>query len=134
MQPRSNRPTTFTTEYQPATDLPYIKTSQTMKRVLVTGASGFIGYQCILPLVDRGYEVHAVSRSLTSFDDESVTWHAADLRDSERTRRLLEDIRPTHLLHTAWYLEPGSFYESPENCEWVRISLELVQEFNKRGG
>ncbi|MHB0971047.1 MAG: NAD-dependent epimerase/dehydratase family protein, partial [Thermoanaerobaculia bacterium] len=29
-----------------------------MKRVLVTGASGFIGRQSLGPLLDRGYEVH----------------------------------------------------------------------------
>jgi uncharacterized protein YbjT (DUF2867 family) len=32
-----------------------------MKRVLLTGASGFIGKHCIAPLKARGYDVHAVS-------------------------------------------------------------------------
>jgi len=34
-----------------------------MKRVLLTGAGGFIGTHCIAPLLERGYEVHAVSRA-----------------------------------------------------------------------
>jgi len=29
-----------------------------MKRVLVTGASGFIGRHVLAPLVERGYDVH----------------------------------------------------------------------------
>ena len=29
------------------------------KRVLLTGASGFIGRQAVEPLLRRGYEVHA---------------------------------------------------------------------------
>ena len=32
-----------------------------MKRVLVTGASGFVGYQSLAPLVARGFDVIAVT-------------------------------------------------------------------------
>ena len=32
-----------------------------MKRVLLTGATGFVGRNAIAPLVAKGYEVHAVS-------------------------------------------------------------------------
>ncbi|MEZ4330502.1 MAG: NAD-dependent epimerase/dehydratase family protein [Myxococcota bacterium] len=31
------------------------------QRVLVTGATGFIGHHTLAPLVARGYEVHALS-------------------------------------------------------------------------
>ena len=33
-----------------------------MKRVLITGARGFLGRHCLPLLLERGYEVHAVSR------------------------------------------------------------------------
>lgn len=36
---------------------------QVAKRVLVTGASGFIGKQCLPVLLARGYEVHALFSS-----------------------------------------------------------------------
>ena len=32
-----------------------------MKKILVTGASGFIGRHTLTPLLQAGYEVHAVS-------------------------------------------------------------------------
>ena len=32
-----------------------------MRRVLITGAAGFIGRHCLAPLLDRGFEVHALS-------------------------------------------------------------------------
>jgi len=32
-----------------------------MKKILVTGASGFIGRHTLAPLLQAGYEVHAVS-------------------------------------------------------------------------
>ncbi len=34
-------------------------------RVLVTGASGFVGRQTIGPLLDMSYEVHAVGSTVT---------------------------------------------------------------------
>ena len=39
-----------------------------MRRVLVTGASGFIGRQALAPLTVRGYEVHAVARHVPGED------------------------------------------------------------------
>ena len=53
-------------------------------RVLVTGASGFIGRHVLLPLVERGFEVHAVGNSRKGTAD--VAWYAADLL-SENARR-----------------------------------------------
>ena len=35
-----------------------------MEKVLVTGATGFIGLHCIKQLLDRGYSVNGTLRSL----------------------------------------------------------------------
>ncbi len=105
-----------------------------MKRVLVTGASGFVGYQCLLPLQRKGYEVHAVARSRNRDDFGAVHWHVADLLDPRQVQDLISKVRPTHLLHSAWFLQPGAFYQSPLNCDWVRASLRLLQSFHEAGG
>lgn len=107
-----------------------------MKRVLVTGASGFVGYQMLEPLALKGYEVHAVARSRSGQgrEDVRIHWHEEDLLDSAAVARLASDVQPTHLLHSAWFLQPGAFYESPLNFEWVRASLELLQRFREFGG
>lgn len=34
-----------------------------MRRVLITGAAGFIGRHCLAPLLDRGFEVHALAQA-----------------------------------------------------------------------
>ena len=49
------------------------------RRVLVTGARGFIGWHCLEPLRARGYQVHAVSRAAEPDHVTGVTWHATDL-------------------------------------------------------
>ncbi|MFN0171033.1 MAG: NAD-dependent epimerase/dehydratase family protein [Bryobacteraceae bacterium] len=104
-----------------------------MKRVLVTGASGFIGYHCLQPLATRGYEVHALS-SKPRAETTGVVWHQADLLEPGSARALLADIRPTHLLHLAWFVVPGKLISAPENFAWVTGSLDLVQQFAAVGG
>ncbi|MGI8566895.1 MAG: NAD-dependent epimerase/dehydratase family protein, partial [Pyrinomonadaceae bacterium] len=39
-----------------------------MKKVLLTGATGFIGNYCLPLLLADGYEVHAVSSRVETFD------------------------------------------------------------------
>jgi nucleoside-diphosphate-sugar epimerase len=99
-----------------------------MKKVLITGATGFIGQHCLEPLKARGYEVHAVSSA------NGVHWHQADLLQSGTAKTLLSEVKPTHLLHLAWFVVPGKLIAAPENFAWVRASMELVQEFAAQGG
>jgi nucleoside-diphosphate-sugar epimerase len=104
-----------------------------MKRVLVTGASGFIGRHCLPALASLGYDVYAISHS-RSRPDELATWYSADLLDLAAMIRLLREIRPTHLMHLAWYAEPTDYRDSSENLAWVRASIELVRGFAVLGG
>ncbi len=106
-----------------------------MKRVLVTGAGGFIGRQTLDELIDRGFDVHATGRSLLPADTPArVCFHECDLMDSRATRDLLHRVRPTHLLHLAWYAKPGVFWTSLDNLRWVAASLELYLAFAETGG
>jgi nucleoside-diphosphate-sugar epimerase len=103
-------------------------------RVLVTGASGFVGRRALVALRRRGLEVHAVARRPPGERADDVAWHTADLLDDGARRTLLEHVRATHLLHLAWYAEPGAFWAARENAPWVAASVRLVEEFADAGG
>jgi nucleoside-diphosphate-sugar epimerase len=106
-----------------------------MKKVLLTGARGFIGTHCLEVLVKRGYEVHAISaKGRWNSAGSDVNWHHADLHNAEQIVRLLTEVRPQYLLHLAWYVEHGVYWNSPENLRWVRSSLSLLQAFIDAGG
>ncbi len=106
-----------------------------MKKVLLTGASGFIGRHCLEPLVRRGFEVHAVSsKKQRNFLRERVQWHHADLHNAEHVLRLMVEVKPEYLLHLAWDVTPGFYWSSLENLRWVRTSLGLLQAFIDAGG
>lgn len=104
------------------------------KKVLVTGASGFIGQHALAPLVARGYEVHAISNRRPAGADDGVEWHAADLLAPGGAQALLAELRPTHLLHLAWYVVPGKLITAPENFAWVTASMDLLRGFAEQGG
>ena len=106
------------------------------RRVVVTGASGFVGWHVLAPLVARGFDVHAVARRARADDPgaPAVAWHEADLLDPLARRTLIEAIAPSHLVHAAWSLEPGKYADSPTNLDWVAASLDLARRFQAGGG
>lgn len=107
-----------------------------MKRVLLTGASGFIGRHTIPLLTELGYEVHAVFYPDKSGLNEGkeVFLHQCNLLDVEEQKQLLIQIKPTHLLHFAWYAIPGKYWTSIENIRWVQASINLLIDFIENGG
>lgn len=105
-----------------------------MRRVLVTGAGGFIGRRVLGDLLARGFEVHAAGRSSRASAPRDVRWHAADLLDAAARRALVAEVGASHLLHLAWYAEPGAFWAARENAPWVAATVGLVDEFAAAGG
>ncbi|MEJ7893314.1 MAG: NAD(P)-dependent oxidoreductase [Solirubrobacteraceae bacterium] len=101
-------------------------------RVLVTGATGFVGRGALAPLLAAGHEVHAVSSSPPpAWSPSAVTWHRADLLASAA---VVQEVAPTQLLHFAWDAEPGRFWTSEANLRWLEASLRLLRAFAAAGG
>lgn len=107
-----------------------------MKKVILTGARGFIGRQAVAPLLRKNYEVHALvygdETGLPSH--KNLTWHTCDLLDPEAQKRTCSAIKASHLLHFAWYTAPGKYWTSVENLKWVQASLGLITNFAANGG
>ncbi len=106
-----------------------------MSRVLVTGASGFVGVP-LLHALGAGDEIHALSRSAAPPVEApvGVRWHRLDLADGAAVQTLIAELRPERLVHLAWYVEHGSFWNAPENVAWVERSLQLLRAFADAGG
>jgi nucleoside-diphosphate-sugar epimerase len=105
-----------------------------MKRILVTGASGFVGRHVLQQLEPQGFEIHTAGRSLASLLPPSVTHHQCSLLDPETPGSLVSRIQPTHLLHLAWSAEAGSFWHSPLNLKWLSTTVRLFEAFIDCGG
>jgi UDP-glucuronate decarboxylase len=112
-----------------------------VKRVLLTGASGFLGSHCIATLVSRGFEVHTASRRPLGAYAGSVSQHHVELLDLSRHAQLMADVKPSHLLHLAWTTKPafeattdGKVRGALDHLDWVTVSLSLARAFAEAGG
>jgi nucleoside-diphosphate-sugar epimerase len=105
-----------------------------VKRVLVTGASGFIGRASLAPLEALGYQVHAVAAQPPLEALACARLHCADLLDRHAIDQLVDEVQATHLLHFAWIATPGVYWESADNARWLDASRHLLRRFQDAGG
>ncbi|HHW4680333.1 MAG TPA: GDP-mannose 4,6-dehydratase [Xylella taiwanensis] len=75
--------------------------SSSGKRVLLTGSSGFTGRYMLTELLDHGYEVIALGKSLPEIQDDAVRWVQADLCDVDALTRGVANVRPDVVIHLA---------------------------------
>jgi UDP-glucose 4-epimerase len=75
--------------------------SLSRKKLLVTGASGFIGSHLCRSLYSQGIEVHAISRSPKSGDDTNIRWWSGDLQDASSVKAILNEVKPDVIYHLA---------------------------------
>jgi len=91
-------------------------------------------------LLDRNFSVHLVGRDITSRHRQLKPWldgcsyQDADLLQGEQFPGRIGELRPSHLLHLAWQMEPASVYTGAENTAWVEASLRLIRTFAGMGG
>ena len=74
------------------------------KRVLVTGASGFIGSHLCRKLNKLNAEVHGVSRQDPKNLDDFIQWWQGDVSDSRFIDELIKKLRPQLIIHLASYV------------------------------
>lgn len=100
--------------------------------VLLTGASGLIGRQCVPALLEAGYQVTILSRSGEASAGAAAL--KADLLDHAATQAAVEKANASHLLHLAWHAGASDRWTSPANLDWVSATFALVQAFAAAGG
>lgn len=104
-----------------------------MKKVLITGLSGFIGSHTLEFLIKKNYEIHAISTCARE-NTEVINWHHCDIFNVDKVNILLSNIKPKYLLHLAWDVTPGEYMESPLNYEWLIASINLIRSFQANSG
>jgi UDP-glucose 4-epimerase len=91
------------------------------QRVLITGATGFLGSNLCRALLPHGADVHATSRQAQPSAGKGPTWWQTELADIDATRQLLAAIRPDVIFHLS-----GAVGASPELARVVPTYQSLL--------
>ncbi|MDA8705500.1 NAD(P)-dependent oxidoreductase [Litoricolaceae bacterium] len=104
-------------------------------RVLVTGSTGFIGRYVLSLLDEDGVVTIATGRGeRPNWLSQQISWIKGDLTKESDRSKVLTESQPTHIIHLAWFTEPGAFWNNEANLNWVIATLDLVQKFSFLGG
>ncbi|MFZ3581674.1 NAD-dependent epimerase/dehydratase family protein [Loktanella sp. DJP18] len=98
-------------------------------RILMTGATGFVGRAIISHLGDAN--LHIVSRRPVTGTGH---WHHADLRDAAQAVTLIRTVRPDILIHAAWETEHGAFWHADSNRDWLAAGKAMFDAMKRMGG
>lgn len=71
------------------------------EKILVTGASGFIGSHLCRRLCKAGIDLHAISRVKRLGHESNLQWWQGDLSDSVTVRDLVQTVKPDVIFHLA---------------------------------
>jgi len=83
-------------------------------RVLITGATGFIGLPLTLRLVEQGHKILALSRKPFKLN-KSISWLNSDLSLPLTYQEEINSFKPEVLIHLAWQDIPDFSFEKSKN-------------------
>jgi len=97
------------------------------KKVLITGAEGFIGRHLIDALLGYRTEIHGIYfKKLNKNISGKVFWYKVDIRNKEKLRQLVQKIKPDFIFHLAALLVKG---DKPKEINQI-IETNLVGTSN----
>lgn len=113
------------------------------RRVLVTGATGFIGSHLTRRLVELGADVHALTSTVSSVYPtrlvdlrDRITIHEGNLCDRSAMDAVVSSSRPSHVFHLGAYTHVGKSWSRVDECIQANVqgTVNLLQSLAERGG
>ncbi len=109
-----------------------------MRRILLTGASGFVGKQVLKSLAKEDVSIRVITRGaqdhfFAQYENISEVIHTNNLFTESNIwyEEVCQDV--DIIIHVAWYAEPGKYLESPLNLECLAGTLNFAKSACKQG-
>jgi dTDP-4-dehydrorhamnose reductase len=102
-----------------------------MKRILVTGGSGFLGSHTALRLSEEGHEVWGTfskhpDRFRAMLGQTAIQGLAMDLMDDDSIEAAFRTSKPHAVVHTAAAADPGSCQMNPEEARRINVDATVT--------
>ena len=98
-----------------------------MKKVLLTGANGFIGQHLLKEIARGNNEVHAICQDPKDRRTKAANAHVhyADIREHAKVNSIVEEVSPDYVIHLAGASSPAKSYEDFNGTMEVNYSATL---------
>ena len=98
-----------------------------MQKILITGTNGLLGQKLVQLLIQQGdYEVIATARGTNRLPHaEGYAYHSLDVTDRTAVQRLVQELRPDCIVHTAAMTNVDQCESDREAC-W-QLNVDAVQ-------
>jgi dTDP-4-dehydrorhamnose reductase len=93
---------------------------ESMRKILVTGVSGFLGWHVSMEAISQGWDVVGVCFSHT-VEIAGVDVRVLDLCDAVHVRLFLDELKPDAIIHVAAMANPNVCELQPELSEAVNV-------------
>ncbi len=113
-----------------------------IKRVIVTGALGFIGYHTCIYLASKGYDVVGIDNAsrgkierIKMLEQRNIAVEIADIRDYDHLDKVFYEYQPDAIVHAAALISVDESFEKPLLYEDVNSkgTITLILIANKYG-
>ncbi|HEY9608230.1 NAD(P)-dependent oxidoreductase [Allocoleopsis sp.] len=91
-----------------------------MKKLLVTGASGFLGWN-LCQIAKQEWDIYGTSFSHAIEIPDIISLNV-DLRDFEELKRIFQEIQPDAVIHTAAQSSPNVCQRNPEESHAINVT------------
>lgn len=95
-----------------------------LPKLLVTGASGFEGWNVCQLATERGWQVFGTTFS-HPIELEGINMRTTDLRDFAALRALVAEIQPDAVIHTAAAKDPNFCQENPTESHGINVDASV---------
>lgn len=94
-----------------------------MKKIIITGSNGLLGQKMVKLLLSKSdYEIHALSRGENRLaNKEGYTYHRIDITKKDELTKLVSDIQPLYIVHTAAMTNVDACELNQTGCDMINV-------------
>lgn len=105
-------------------------------KILLTGATGLLGYNILNILMEKGYQIIATyHKALIGINTVNVSWMRLDLESEHEVTHVMTTTRPDAIIHTAAYTDVDGCEINKEKAFRVNyLATKAIAHLTKKNG